>query len=284
MCGAGSGSTYIYELYDDPRNAVEDPGRYAFAQQLNPGDLVPGSEFGAALDIEGGLITVSALSGTVDGAPVNSGTVYIFENPALTRGWNLIRYQQPKVDLNSVNRIYIYNNQTNSILTDIQFIDPVKGKILGQAEQEISFKTEFDPAIYNKGNNPASDINLNVYWSQQQIGKVWWDLSRVRYVDYEQDSLTYRSLYWGQLFPGSSIDIYEWVESRVLPSQYVENFGNGQPKYPDNSAYTEEIFVDPVTGIISAKYYFWVINKTSVDPNDPTRNIPISAVADLISS
>jgi hypothetical protein len=281
---SGSGSTYIYELYDDPRNAVEDPGRYAFAQQLDPGDLISGSEFGAALDIEGGLVTVSALSGTVDGAPVNSGTVYIFENPALTRGWNLIRYQQPKVELNSVNRIYIYNSQTNSILTDMQFIDPAKGKILGQAEQEISFKTEYDPAIYNKGNNLETDINVNVYWSQQQIGKVWWDLSRVRYVDYEQDSLTYRSLYWGQLFPGSSIDVYEWVESRVLPSQYVENFGDGQPKYPDNSAYAEEIFVDPVTGIISAKYYFWVINKTSVDPNDPTRNIPISAVADLISN
>ena len=280
----GSGSVYIYELYDDPRNQVEHPGRYAFAQQLDPGNLVTGSQFGTALDIEGTFITVSAPSATVTGAPAKSGTVYIFENPTMARGWGLIRYQQPKVDIESINRIYVYSNQTSTILADLQFIDPAKGKILGQAEQEISFKTEYDPAIYNRGSNPSADINTNVYWSKLQVGKVWWDLSRVRYIDYEQDTLIYRSLYWGQLFPGSTIDVYEWVESPVLPSQYAVNGGNGTPKHADNSAYVEEIYVDAVTGIISNKYYYWVINKTSVDPNDPTRNIPISSVADLIAN
>jgi hypothetical protein len=280
----GSGSVYVYELYDDPRNAVEHPGRYSFAQQLNPDSLIGGSQFGTALDIEGTFITVSAPGATVSGAPDNSGTIYIFENPTMARGWGLIRYQQPKVDIDSVNRIYIYSNQTNTILADLQFIDPAKGKILGQAEQEISFKTEYDPAIYNRGTNPEADINANVYWSKLQVGKVWWDLSRVRYVDYEQDTITYRSLYWGQLFPGSTIDVYEWVESTVLPSQYSINGGNGTPKHADNSAYVEEIYVDEVTGIITNKYYYWVINKTSVDPNNPTRNIPISSVADLIAN
>jgi hypothetical protein len=280
----GSGSVYVYELYDDPRNDVEDPGRYAFAQQLDPGNLIPGSQFGTALDIEGTLITVSAPSITVDGAPDNSGTIYIFENPTMARGWGLIRYQQPKVDIDSINRIYVYSNQTNTILADLQFIDPAKGKILGQAEQEITFKTDYDPAIYNRGSNPAADINIKVYWSQLQVGKVWWDLSTIRYVDYEQDTLTYRSLYWGQLFPGSTIGVYEWVESSVLPSQYVINDGDGIPKHADDSAYVEDIFVDPVTGIITNKFYYWVINKTSVDPNDPTRNIPIASVADLIAN
>ena len=280
----GSGSVYIYELYDDPRNQVEHPGRYAFAQQLDPGSLTAGSQFGTALDIESGLITVSAPGATVANAAANSGTIYIFENPTMARGWGLIRYQQPKVDIESVNRIYVYSNQSDTILADLQFIDPAKGKILGQAEQEITFKTEYDPAIYNKGNNPGADINANIYWTDIQTGKVWWDLSRVRYVDYEQDTLTYRSLYWGQLFPGSSIDVYEWVESTVLPSQYVANSGNGIPKHEDDSAYVEDIFVDPVTGIISSKYYYWVINKTSVDPNDPTRRIPISSIADLIAN
>jgi hypothetical protein len=280
----GSGSVYIYELYDDPRNKVENPGRYAYAQQLDPGDLVPGSQFGAAVDIEGTFITVSAPSATVANAAPNSGTVYIFANPIMTRGWELIRYQQPKVDVESINRIYLYSNQNNTILADLQFIDPAKGKIFGQAEQEISFKTEYDPAIYNRGSNPAADISTNIYWSSNQVGKVWWNLSRVRYVDYEQDTLTYRSLYWGQLFPGSTIEIYEWVESTVPPSQYVINSGDGVPKYADDSAYVEDITVDAFTGIITTKYYYWVINKTSIDPNDPTRRIPISAVADLIAN
>jgi hypothetical protein len=202
----------------------------------------------------------------------------------MARGWGLIRYQQPKVDIDSVNRIYVYSNQTNTILADLQFIDPAKGKILGQAEQEITFKTEYDPAIYNRGNNPSADINANIYWSQNYIGKVWWDLSRVRYVEYEQDTLTYRSLYWGQLFPGSTIEVYEWVGSSVPPSQYVINGGDGVPKYEDDSAYVEDISVDAFTGIITTKYYYWVINKTSVNPNDPTRHISISSVTDLIAN
>jgi hypothetical protein len=275
----GSGSVYIYELYDDPRNQVEHPGRYAYAQQLNPDDLIPGAGFGYSLDIEGTYITVSAPSSTVDGAPARSGTVYIFSNPTMTRGWELIRYQRDKVDIDSLTRAFLYDNTTNLIKYDLQFIDPAKGRILGQAEQEISFKTEYDPAIYNRGFNPKADINQSVYWGDLQIGKVWWNLSSVRYIDYEQDTLTYRSLYWGQLFPGSTIEVLEWVQSNVLPSRYA---GSGVPKYADDSAYVEEIFVDPVTSIITNRYYYWVKDKTTVNPNDPSRNIPVSAIQDYI--
>jgi len=278
----GSGSVYIYELYDDPRNDVEDPGRYAYAQQLNPDDLVPGSQFGYSLDIEGTYITVSAPAATYGDSPERSGTVYIFQNPTMTRGWKLIRYQQPTVDIDSLTRAYLYDSVSSLIKYDLQFIDPAKGRILGQAEQEISFKTEYDPAIYNRGSNPKADINQNVYWGDLQVGKVWWNLSTVRYIDYEQDTLTYRSLYWGTLFPGSTIEVLEWVKSNYLPSQYVANGGDGVPKYADDSAYVEEIFVDPVTSIITTRYYYWVKDKTTVDPNDSARNIPISAVQDYI--
>ena len=279
-----SGSVYVYELYDDPRNAVEHPGRYAFAQQIDPGDLEVGSKFGSSIDIEGTFITVGAPGHTVNGDPIRSGTVYIFQNPTMTRGWKLIRYQQPQVDINSVNRIYLYNNQTSKILSDLQFIDPAKGKILGEAEQDIAFKTEYDPAIYNRGTDVNSDINSDVYWGAGQIGKVWWNLSKVRYLNYEQDTLTYRSLYWGELFPGSVIDILEWVKSPYLPSQYVANGGDGVPKHPNNEAYVEEVFVDAVTGIISTQYYYWVGGKTTVDPNNETRSLPTTVIADYIQN
>jgi len=278
----GSGSVYIYELYDDPRDEVEAPGRYAFAQQLDPDTLNVGDQFGYALDIEGAYITVSAPAD--DTATENGGSVYVFENPKMTRGWNLIRYQQPTVDIDSLTRCFLYSSQTNTILDNLQFIDPAKGRILGQAEQEITYKTEFDPAIYNRGTNPKADINANVYWTDNQVGQVWWNLSKVRFIDYEQDTLTYRSINWGALFPGSIVEVCEWVESRVLPNQYVANGGVGVPKYADNSAYVEIVFVDPITNIIGSKYYYWVKDKTSVDPNNETRNLPISSVADLIAN
>lgn len=282
---AGSGSVYIYELYDDPRSTeVEHPGRYAFAQQLDPGLMIPGGGFGYALDIKGQYITISAPNMTVDGAPSGTGTVYTFVNPQMTRGWHLIRYQQPKVDLDSVTRAYLYDNQTNLIKENLQFIDPAKGRILGAAEQEITFKTEYDPARYNRGNNPATNINQKLYWGEMQVGQVWWNLSKVRYIDYEQDTLTYRSLHWGQVFAGSVIEINEWVTSSYLPSEYADNVGEGVAVYPDDSAYVEEMFVDSTTNIITTRYYYWVTGKTTVDPNNKRRSIPTESIADLIAN
>jgi len=277
----GSGSVYIYELYDDPRNEVEHPGRYAFAQQLIPDNLVSGDQFGYAIDIENRYVTVSAL--TTDTASGN-GAIYVFSNPSNTRGWKLIRYQEPRVDIDSISRGFLYDGQTNLIKENLQFIDPAKGRILGPAEQEISFKTEYDPAVYNRGNNPAANINQNLYWGDFQLGKVWWNLSKVRYIDYEQDTLIYRSLHWGELFAGSSIEICEWISSIYLPSQYVDNVNDGSPLYPDDSAYVEQTQVDAATGIITTVYYYWVTNKTTVDPNNETRKLPTNSIADFIAN
>ena len=118
---------------------------------------------------------------------------------------------------------------------------------------------------------------------------MWWNLDQVRYIDYEQDTnlndkITYRSINWGQLFPGATIEVCEWVKSIYLPSQYVANGGDGQPKYADNSAYVAITYVDPTTNIITTNYYYWVVGKTTVDPNNPTRNLPISVIADYIQN
>jgi hypothetical protein len=282
----GSGSVYIYELYDDPRNDVEDPGRYAFAQQLDPGILIPGGQFGYALDIEGAYITIAAPFMAPAGAPAKSGSIYVFSNPTMARGWGLIRYQSPKVDLDSVTHGHLYDSQTNLIKENLQFVDPAKGRILGQAEENISFKTAYDPAVYNKGYNSEADINSSVYWSEKQVGKVWWDLSTVRFIDYEQDSLTYRSLHWGELFPGSAINVYEWIESTALPSQYVNTNGTlrGIPKHEDDSAYVEIITVDRTTGIITTKYFFWIYDATHLDETILGRTLPVRAIVDYIAN
>lgn len=286
-----SGSVYIYELYDDPRDEVENPGRYVFAQQLNVDDrdasdpndqLNTADKFGAAIDVVEGYILVSAPGD--DTSATNAGSIYLFRNPQERRGWNLIRYQEPKVDIESVNKMFLYTSTTNTILSSVEFIDPAKGKILGAAEQEITFKTEYDPAHYNRGTGSRGTVNENLFWSTNQIGQVWWDLSLVRYVDYEQDTVSYRRINWGFTFPGSQIEVCEWVESTVLPSQYIDNGGDGEPKYLDNSAYVQTIFVDPVTNIITSRYYYWIKNKTSLDPNNPTRKLPLSVISALIEN
>ena len=278
----GSGSVYIYELYDDPRDAIEHPGRYSFCQQLTTSQLSPTDKFGHAIDIVGKYIMTSAPN---DGTKVlNGGSLYIFENVTRHRGWNLTQYQQPTVDVDSVNRMFIYNNALNTIQSNLEFIDPAKGKILGQAEQEISYKTEYDPAMYSKGTNPEVTLSSMIYWNDAQKGQVWWNLSKVRYIDYEQSSNTYRSINWGLAFPGSEIEVLEWAESDVLPSQYVKAGYEGTPKHADNSAYVEINYVNPVTNIVGSKFYFWIKNKTSIVDTNNIRRLPLITIQEMIAN
>ena len=51
--------------------------------------------------------------------------------------------------------------------------------------------------MFNNGEN---------YWRpESHVGKIWWDLSQLRYITYEQGVADYRSTFWGAVFPGSSI-------------------------------------------------------------------------------
>ena len=275
-----SGSTYLFELYDDPRDSVELPGRYSFTQQFDPGDLNEGDQFGWNSDIIGNYIIISAPN---DGTTItNGGSIYLFNNATGKQGWEEISAYVPKVDIDTVSRQYLYNN--NKIIHNLQTIDPNKGKILGQAEQEITYKASFDPATYNRGFNTTVNISSINWWSDAQLYQLWWDLNTVRYIDYEQGDLMYRSLNWGRIFPGSVIDIYEWTESTVLPSQYISNGGDGTPMYIDDSAYVETISVDPNVGTILIKYYFWVKNKTTLALTNGPRKLTAKSVADLIEN
>ena len=277
-----SGAAYLFELYDDPRDSVELPGRYSFTQQFNPGDLNPGDQFGWAIDIINNYVVVSAPN---DSTTINNGgSIYLFVNTTNENGWSQISSQSSKVNVDSIHRIYLYDSVKNVILTNLETIDPAKGKILGQAEQEITYKTSIDPAIYNRGTKSTVTLSEYNYWNAEQQYQVWWNLDKVRYIEYEQSDLTYRSLNWGKLFPGSEIEICEWTESLYLPSQYVSNNGDGVPLYNDDSAYAEVISVDPVVGTILIKYYYWVKNKSTLSAINSNRMLPTTGIANLIEN
>ena len=130
----------------------------------------------------------------------------------------------------------------------------IKGKIIGEAEQNIDYKTTWDPAVYNYSDDTKSVNKSNAYWNQDtSVGKIWWDLSELKFITYEQGDTDYKSLFWGGLFPGSTIGIYEWVPSRrTKPSLYT----GGTAKYGD-SAYVEIQKINTTTKLLETKYYFW---------------------------
>lgn len=280
---ADSGAVWIYSYLDDNRMTPQHPGIFNFIQQLTPtvvgSSLDSNDRFGSAIDITNTRLIVGSKHNRRQG--FNTGRVFKFNNDQNLLGWDLIRYQEPKVDIDALIKAYIYSASSQSIIYNLDFIDPAKGKILGAAEQEIDYKTEYDPAVYNNVTLDTLSQNNTLYWSNQQLGQVWWDLSKVRYIDYEQGSIEYRANNWGNIFPGSSIDVYEWVESLYPPNQYQNNGGNGIPKYPNNEAYVTVTYVDPISNFTSVRYYFWVKDKTEVTNLDK-KSLPVASIANYI--
>lgn len=204
--------------------------------------------------------------------------------------WVRTRQQQNTVDLDSVNRTFIYNKTTNDIIAAVDIVDPVKGKVLTTISSDIDYRLDYDPATYNAGN---VTIQADRHWGPDQVGRIWWNLDNLRYINYEQDALIYRLNHWGEQFPGSSVEVYEWVESTVLPSEFVASGKSGTPLHANDSAYSTYGYVDQA-GTVKVKYYFWVSKRdqantraskqnsviaiTSAIENPQNQNIPYATV------
>jgi hypothetical protein len=182
--------------------------------------------------------------------------------------WNVIRSSNPIVDTRKIKHTFLYNTKSNQLITYLDFVDPTQGKILGIADQEISFKSHIDLARYNATNFPSFFSETN-NWEQQNVGKLWWDLSTARFKNAYQEDPISQTNNWNSLIPGYSIDIYEWVESDLIPSEWDSQADtplgyaagiSGQSKYGDD-AYSVKLVYDPVSETFNEKYYFWVKNK-----------------------
>jgi hypothetical protein len=283
---ANSGAVYIYDLMDNPFESVDNPALFAYVQQLQAPALDDNFNFGASIDIAGNYIVAGAINDY--SITARGGSIYAFENTMGTQGWDLIRFDETRVEPNSIDKLYIYNTKTQNITARLDYFDPVKGKLLGVAQQDIDYASITDPAIYNDGTGvdtgPTSKFDTTFHWTNAQVGKTWWDTDQMRFIDYEQGDIVYRSKHWGEMFPDSVVKIYEWVESSVLPSKYVENGGNGIPRDESDGAFVSYTFVDAATGLFKTLYYFWVSDKTTVDVIKTNRTNSVSTIQQIIKN
>ena len=110
------------------------------------------------------------------------------------------RRQQDKVVTEQFEKAVIYDDRTNKVDLTLVPYDPAKGILPPSADREIEYKAEIDPAIYNN-HSDTNQISTSKPWMDEYVGQVWWDLSTVRYIDYESHDNAYRRTYWGRLFP-----------------------------------------------------------------------------------
>ena len=205
--------------------------------------------------------------------------------------WNVIREGITPVDVDNIRGAFLYNKRENRIVSYIDYIDPVQGKIAGPADQEITFKTPFDPAVYNTGNTSDSSVDPNRAWTDKHVGQVWWNINSAKFTHAYQGSTTFQKNSWNKLVPGARIDVYEWVESNVIPSirdgiadttSGIANGISGTSLFGD-TRYSTKITYDSFSKTFSNKYYFWVVDSVVV-PVMENRKLSIRDIAALIEN
>jgi hypothetical protein len=275
-----SGTAYIYNRYKE---------KFLLAQELFDGSVDEGSYYGDSVLVDDNKVYIGS-PGSITNLNHN-GSVYMWNEvvPEIN-SWQIYRQQEELVDVSLIRNSTTIDSLNAVTIDYLDIVDPLKGRIPGLADQEIRYKTVFDPAVYNVGTSTVV-VDANSFWGKNQVGELWWDISTTKYIWYEQGDLGYRKNTWGKLFPGVEISVYEWVKSEYLPSQYATladtNEGltagiSGQPKFPDDTVYSVTQTFDKQINQFTYSYYFWVKNKTVV-PNEKGRKLSAFEVASLLT-
>jgi len=251
----------------------------------------PSEKFGSQIAVGSNVVIVGAI-GKSDEGFVNSGVVYSYVKPARKLGWQQLYQQEPNVDAAKIKKVFLYNRKTNKLVTYLDVIDVTQGKIAGVADQEIKFKTYYDPAIYSTNTSNVEGVNVDdgLAWTTKHVGMLWWDLTRARFVENNVGNAAYKSANWNKLHETASIDVYEWVESKLTPEEWtrlsdteegIAQGISGLPKY-GNSVYSTKTIFDRISQKSKTLYYFWVKNKKTV-PFTDGRTLSAADIANLIS-
>jgi hypothetical protein len=278
-----TGGVYVFDKKD----------QIFFLTEKLDADLQANESFGYSVDCVGSKIVVGSpyYKNTISNA--YQGIARLFISHADNKSWTLLSQQQDVVDIRKVKKVELYDNVRNLKIQDVDYIDPAKGKILNLAEQELAFKTPYDPAAYTIGTDEVV-VDSSINWLEKNVGKLWWNTNTAKFIYAEQGDAAYRKGNWNTLAQGSTVDVYEWVETVLLPSEWAAladtNEGlaqgiSGQPLYPNDNIYSVKFFYSSVTGAISeTRYYYWVRNKVVIPQNMPDRIRSAAEVANLIEN
>jgi len=243
-----SGAVYVYDFLPAANASVTNPGQFVFGQQIYNDQVASQSLFGTAVDYTTGTLLIGAPSADLQDSTADYGSAFEFINPNQSPAWQILRRQTPVVDISLLNTVFMYDRISSDTKQYLDYFDPLQGRLLGAVRQNLDYISPLDPAAYNVG-------QLNNYgnrWAQERVGQLWWDTAQARFIDPNQDDVVYASRRWGQLFPGSSIDVYQWVASSVPPDQYQ---GAGTPRSVTSYSIVSNL---DEQGIFGTTYYFWV--------------------------
>jgi len=281
----GSGGAYTATMYNT---------KFILDDSLIAGNVSENDDFGKGVCMIDNSVFIGSPkdNGNID---VNDGSSKIENDGTVNRydlkvngeyAWQNLVTETALIDIEKLGQVFEFDSGSKQVRDHYNMYDPVKGRILGVADREINIKTTWDPAIYNSG----TITNTKTPWAEEHIGEVWWDLSKVKWIWYEQGSQEYKVNNWGKIFPGSSIDICEWTESIFLPNEWNLRTGReqgitGTALYDDNTQYTVMQKYNSLLDTFVDYYYYWVKNKATVPSSSVvTRKNSTGYVSNLIAN
>jgi len=244
-----AGAAYMFDYLSNYNESLTNTGAYVYAQNVNNQNLNYGLQplYGLAVDFKDDKVIIGSPlfnPGSAD------GQVVVYNNSLGLENWSIYRQSSEIVDINRIQNLQIFSAETNNTLINLDYFDPLQGKLLGAVRENLDIISNVDPAGYNNGLVEKGSF----VWGSEHVGTLWFDTTNVRFINYHQNDLTYNAQYWGTLFPGSDVAVYSWVASNVPPSQYQ---GSGTvfnvEKYTVQTVLNSSNLVTPV-------YFFWVRN------------------------
>jgi len=217
------------------------------------------------------------------------GTIYDIRKAPNTNSWKVIKQSSEIVDTSKIKTSFVYNTRTKNFISQVDYIDVLQGKIAAPLEQEIDFKTYYDPAVYDIGTSDVV-VDSDQSWGKNQVGKVWWNLNSSKFYNPYQGDIAYKTNNWNKIFPGYSVEVCEWVETTLLPSQwnaltntnqgYVQGI-TGTTKYGDDVYATGRIY-NPESSSFTTNYYYWISNKRTLPETNFYRQLTAQEIALMI--
>ena len=244
-----AGAVYMFDYLGNYNENLLNPGKFVYAQSVNSKDQEYGAQpmYGTALDFNEHQVII----GTPGYQPsIVGGEVIVYTNATGISDWSVFRQSAPVVDIEKVQNTQLFSAETNNTLINLDYMDPLQGKLLGAVRQNIDYVTNADPAKYN------SDLadQTGYVWSEAHVGQIWFNTNNVRWLNYHQDDVVYNSERWGQVFPGSDVAVYTWVASFVPPNAYPG------PGIPYNISLFSVSSTLNASNVVVPVYYFWVRN------------------------
>ena len=273
-----TGVTYVYDNIEDNMVYAQMIDYHVYLER--DGDAIP-NYFGRNIYSRNNHLYVSLPK--YSNKEGKNGLILDYSRQKNRKPYIIHRELTNTVDLEKIKQIMLYSIKDNAKLIDLDYIDPAQGKIAGIADQEIDYKTSYDPAMYNQG----TTVNKTNYWSVDNVGRIWWDLSNAKFLNVYQGNTIYKNNNFNTLAPGGEINVYEWVETTYSPEQWDNLSGTnagdiagvtGKTKY-GNTSYSTAKKYDKVAQKFNTYYYFWVENKTTTAEN---KNLSVSSIKSLI--